>query len=138
MTRERVVTCAIALVLALAVGRVCAGLWEQVSEGGAASAVTKRIIKTAVEFHCRQGRYPTSVGEMGLDLTDTDGGSEDTLRWVEYRSAPDWFGVRNRVIGGDESQYFFDPSYYSVPRRSAVGDVGGSAAPTREIDDGAS
>lgn len=107
--------------MALLAVRLGARTWSQVSEGSASSAVTHRIIETAVDYHCRHGRYPVSFDEMGLDLKDTDGGSAHTLRWIDYRSdGAESFSVQNRLMGGGfETEYPFDASLCSAPQRSA-------------------
>jgi hypothetical protein len=90
--------------------------WSQASEGSASAAVARRVIETAVEFHCRNGSYPASFDDMSLDLTNTDGGSWETLRWIEYESTPHWFSVRNTLMGTDGSEFPFDPSLCGTAR----------------------
>ena len=122
----RPVIWAVAVASALLAARIGARTWAQVSEGSASAAVTKRIIETAVEYHCRHGRYPVSFDEMSLDLQDTDGGAAHTLRWIDYRTdGADWFSVQDRLMGsGREIEYHFDPSLCAAAQRK-----GASAAP---------
>jgi hypothetical protein len=130
VTRNRLIVLCAGLVVALVCGLGVPRFWLQVSEGSAAAAVTQRIIATAVAYHCRTGRYPTSLDEMHLDLTGTDGGSTETLRWIEYRSTTDWFSVRNRLMDGGELQYPSDSTYCEQLRTRAAANQPRQPVPT--------
>jgi len=51
-------------------------------------------------FYEKNGRYPQTLGELGLDLADADGATEETLRFVRYVS--DGSSFTYAEVGPDE------------------------------------
>src|ERR1041384_6972645 len=73
------------------VSRDAAEIISNISEGSAVAGLSRQIIDDAHGYFQRNGRYPTTIQELGISDPLPDSASESTFRWLRYYGLGDAF-----------------------------------------------